>query len=36
MMYARLVRFEGADPEALKGELEQMGEQIRGGRPRAR
>ena len=33
MMYARLVRFEGADPEALKRELEQMGEQIRGGTP---
>ena len=30
-MYARLVRFEGADPEALKRELEQMGEQIRSG-----
>jgi hypothetical protein len=28
-MYARLARFEGADPQALEQELQQMGEQIR-------
>ena len=32
-MYARLVRFEGADPDVLRRELEQMGEQIRSGTP---
>ena len=30
-MYARLTRFEGADPQALQRELDQMGEQIRSG-----
>jgi hypothetical protein len=30
-MYARLARFENADPKALEQELEQMGEQIRSG-----
>jgi len=32
-MYARLTRFEGSDPEALRRELDQMGEQIRSGTP---
>jgi hypothetical protein len=32
-MYARLARFEGSDPEALRRELDQMGEQIRSGTP---
>jgi hypothetical protein len=32
-MYARLTRFEGSDPDALRRELDQMGEQIRSGTP---
>jgi hypothetical protein len=32
-MYARLTRFEGSDPEALRRELDQMGDQIRSGTP---
>ena len=32
-MYARLTRFEGSDPQALRRELDQMGEQIRSGTP---